>query len=43
MLIPNRSDTQYYHELLELHPCLYFIKGRLKFNESKTLHHFQVL
>ena len=35
LLIPARTDTQYFHELLKLHPFIYFIKGRLKFGESK--------
>lgn len=36
LLIPSRTDTKYFHELL-LHGCdLEFIKGRLKFGESKN-------
>ena len=35
LLIPARTDTKYFHELLKLHPFIYFIKGRLKFGESK--------
>ena len=36
LLIPARTDTKYFHELLKLHPNIYFIKGRLHFNESGT-------
>ena len=37
-LIPARTDTKYFHELLEYNPIIYFIKGRLHYNESqKTL------
>lgn len=36
ILIPSRTDTKYFHELLE-HGCdLEFIKGRLKFGDSKS-------
>lgn len=35
LLIPSRTDTKYFQELLELKPYLMFIKGRLKFGESK--------
>lgn len=38
LLIPARTDTRYFHELMQLEDCiitLYFIKGRLRFNESK--------
>ena len=35
LLIPSRTDTKYFHELIKLHPFIYFIKGRLKFGESK--------
>ena len=31
--IPSRTDTRYFHDLLELNPIIYFIKGRLKFGE----------
>ena len=35
ILIPSRTDTKYFHELLN-HGCdLEFIKGRLKFGNSK--------
>ena len=34
LLIPSRTDTKYFHELLKLNPFIYFIKGRLHFNES---------
>ena len=36
LLIPARTDTKYFHELLELNPFIYFIKGRLKFGDSKS-------
>lgn len=35
LLIPARTDTKYFHELLELEPEIEFIKGRLHFNDSK--------
>lgn len=34
-LIPARTDTRYFHELLKYHPTIYFIKGRLKYNDSE--------
>lgn len=34
LLIPARTDTRYFHELLELGPVVYFIPGRLHFNDS---------
>lgn len=33
LLIPARTDTKYFHELLELKPTIKFIKGRLKSND----------
>lgn len=36
LLIPARTDTKYFHELLELTPLIYFIKGRLHYNDSKS-------
>lgn len=33
--MPARTDTKYFHELLKLKPKIYFIKGRLHFNDSK--------
>lgn len=36
ILIPARTDTKYFHELLEWHPEIIFIKGRLHYNDSKT-------
>lgn len=36
LLMPARTDTKYFHELLKLNPIIYFIKGRLKFNDSKS-------
>lgn len=35
LLLPARTDTLYFHQLLELNPLIYFIKGRLKFNDCK--------
>ena len=37
LLIPSRTDTKYFHELMNIECCkvLYFIKGRLKFGNSK--------
>ena len=35
-LIPSRTDTKYFHKLLELNPVIIFIKGRLKFNDTET-------
>jgi site-specific DNA-methyltransferase (adenine-specific) len=35
LLIPARTDTRYFHELLEEKPTIEFIKGRLKFGDSK--------
>lgn len=34
LLIPARTDTKYFHKLLELKPHIIFIKGRLHFNDS---------
>lgn len=39
LLIPARTDTEYFHELMDLNNkgvniTLYFIKGRLHFNDS---------
>lgn len=36
LLIPARTDTKYFHELIKLHPIIYFIKGRLHFNDKGT-------
>ena len=36
LLIPARTDTIYFHKLLELNPKIIFIKGRLKFSEIGT-------
>lgn len=36
LLIPSRTDTKYFHELLNLRPQITFIKGRLKYNDSKN-------
>ena len=35
ILIPSRTDTKYFHKLLECGCDLEFIKGRLKFGEQK--------
>ena len=35
-LIPSRTDTRYWHEYCMKAHELYFIKGRLKFGESKN-------
>ena len=35
ILIPSRTDTRYFHKLLEYGCDLEFIKGRLKFGDSK--------
>lgn len=36
LLIPSRTETQYFHLLLEYNPKILFFKGRLHFNESKN-------
>lgn len=43
LLIPSRTDTIYFHKLLEYHPTLYFIKGRLHFNDSKKVAPFPTM
>ena len=35
LLIPARTDTKYFHEILTTNPDIYFIKGRLHYNESE--------
>ena len=35
-LIPARTDTRYFHNLLSVNPSIYFIKGRLKYNDTGT-------
>lgn len=35
ILMPSRTDTKYFHKLLEYGVDLEFIKGRLKFGNSK--------
>lgn len=35
LLIPARTDTKYFHQLLKYNPLIYFLKGRLKFGDSK--------
>ena len=34
LLIPARTDTRYFHKMLEFHPKIIFLKGRLHFNDS---------
>ena len=34
-LIPARTDTKYFHKLLNYNPEIYFIKGRLHYNDSE--------
>ena len=36
LLIPSRTDTRYFHRLLNYGVDLEFIKGRLKFGDSKN-------
>ena len=36
MLIPSRTETKYFHKLMEQNPKILFFKGRLHFNESKN-------
>ena len=36
LLIPSRTDTKYFHKLLEYGVQLEFIKGRLKFGNNKN-------
>ena len=36
LLIPSRTDTKYFHKLLDYGVDLEFIKGRLKFGGSKN-------
>lgn len=36
LLIPSRTDTKYFHQLLEFKPFIFFIKGRLHFNDSNS-------
>lgn len=33
LLMPARTDTRYFHLLLEYNPKIYFFKGRLSFND----------
>lgn len=32
-LMPSRTDTKYFHRMLEYKPKIYFFKGRLSFND----------
>lgn len=34
LLVPARTDTKWWHNLLELNPIIYFFKGRLKFSKK---------
>ena len=36
LLIPSRTDTKYFHNYIYHRAEIRFIKGRLKFNGSKT-------
>ena len=36
MLLPARTDTKYFHEYIYNKQTIYFLKGRLKFSNSKT-------
>ena len=36
MLLPDRTDTKYFHEYIYNKQTIYFLKGRLKFSNSKT-------
>lgn len=36
LLIPSRTDTKYFHKLLSFNPLIFFVKGRLKFNDSNS-------
>lgn len=40
LLIPARTDTKYFHEILLRNPDIYFIKGRLHYNESEKKRSF---
>ncbi len=37
LLIPSRTDTQYFHDLAKLNPLIIFIKARLHYNDSKRV------
>ena len=36
ILIPSRTDTRYFHNFINKRAEIRFIKGRLKFSDSKT-------
>nr|DAW24325.1 MAG TPA: DNA N-6-adenine-methyltransferase [Caudoviricetes sp.] len=36
MLIPARTDTRYFHDYIQYRSEIRFIRGRLKFGNSKT-------
>lgn len=35
LLIPSRTDTKYFYDLMKMNPQVIFITGRLRFNDSK--------
>ena len=39
-LIPARTDTKYFHKLLAYTPRIYFIEGRLHYNDSEKKRSF---
>lgn len=43
LLIPARTDTKYFHEILDLIPSIVFIKGRLHYNDSKRVAPFPTI
>jgi len=36
LLIPARTDTKYFQKLIKYNPIIYFIEGRLHYNDSKS-------
>lgn len=36
MLLPARTDTQWFHRYIYGHACIRFVQGRLKFGNSKS-------
>ena len=42
MLIPARTDTKYWHNYVMKASEIYFVRGRLKFGDSDTPHHFHL-
>lgn len=44
LLMPSRTDTRYFHKLVgALSPSIFFIKGRLHFNDSKKVAPFPTI